>query len=54
MLSDWTGRNYLYFVSAATLIRLFRAVGMDDVVLVQYRRGSEGVTRVAKASREDS
>lgn len=49
--SDWASKTCLYFISAETLIGLFRAVGLDDVVEVQYQRGGDGVMRVVKASR---
>ncbi len=52
--SDWASKNWLYFVNAGTLIRLFRAVGLDDVVEIQYQRGSDGLMRVVKATRENS
>lgn len=48
--SDWASKNFLYFVSVDTLIRLFRAVGLDDVAEVQYRWGRDGVMRVVKAT----
>lgn len=54
MSSDWASKNFLYFVSVDTLIRLFRAVGSDDVVEVQCRRGRDGVMRVVKATRGKS
>jgi hypothetical protein len=49
--SDWASKTSLYFISAETLIGVFRAVGLDDVVEVRYLRGSDGVMRVVKATR---
>jgi hypothetical protein len=49
--SDWASKTCLYFISAETLIALFRAVGLDEVVEVRYQRGSDGAMRVVKATR---
>lgn len=49
--SDRARRQHLYFVSAANLIRLFRAVGADDIVEMVLRRDRDMVMHVAKASR---
>lgn len=49
--SDRARKLHLYFLSAATLIELFRAVGGDDIVQVVYRHDREGVANVVSASR---
>lgn len=49
--SDWARKRCVYFIGSGTLIQLFRAVGLDDIVSLEMRRGSDGDMRIVKASR---
>lgn len=51
--SDWASKRYLYFFSADTLVQLFRAIGLDDIMTLGYQRGEDGVMRIKTASRKD-
>lgn len=40
--SDWAMKRHVYFFDASTLVRVFRAVGSDDVMSVRYRQDAHG------------
>lgn len=49
--SDWARKRYVYFIGADSLIRLFRAVGLDDIVSTQMQRDVNGDMHIVRASR---
>lgn len=52
--SDRKRKSRVYFLAADTLVRVFRAVGHDDIVSTTMQRDGTGEMRIVKASREPS
>jgi hypothetical protein len=50
--SDWATKKWVYFLPAQVLTDFFRAVGLDDVWVVEMRRDSSGVMHVVRVSSE--
>ena len=51
MSSDRARKKHIYFVSVDTLVTVFRAVGLDDIVTWQMKMDSNGVRHITMASR---
>ncbi len=49
--SDRTRRRCVYFLAAAALVRVFRAVADDDIVSIAMLRNARGDMHIMKASR---
>lgn len=48
--SDHARRSHVYFIDLESLLRVFRSVGLDDIVQLQMRRDSDGQMQIVKAS----
>lgn len=52
--SDWERKSRVYFFSADTLIKVFRAVADDGIVRSEMLRDENGAMHIIKANREPS